>query len=596
MSEIKKISHFVLNEHANNLYKQEARSTIALAKEVAEKLNELIDSFNELAKNKWEKIHEQDGKIRGAILYMKDNLLNTINDLLDLKGVELIDNSVKEYLGSLKTDISLLSSRLNNLISGTTQDGEVIDGRITYDNLTHYTIGEAIRSQFNKSLVERKTEVFNANEIDKTGFIYVSSSDGWSNIPGGVQAGLLITIHGRANTRIYQQFYNYWGELYIRNKIGNSWNEWSILNNKSEQANFTLKTGSMHLEESDLNNVLESGMYRLSSSQEYINCPTIAGLLLVYATGSASQTYQMLLSYDGKVYNRCYVNQKWTEWTQLATTNTDIIEPTITETKNYFISKVDSETLNIYKKGVNGYIKYQFGKHKSNLINLNTYRLLTIDLCDQNKNISKNISSIGFDLEGVVLLDGENDHIGGVHGDEVASAYYLFVDGKNYTFDSLKDMDCEEIKIIVDSVIYNQDSTNKAMNRTKHITFDGTGVHINNKWTTLKELNITSIRSCMLSINKNCFTHIYDSNVNTLPISNTQNEELYTDKNIVDLYYIGDISAHHYAGVRGGSVDRYSTIIQDYGTRIKSYFNCYDGYKTKVNESLIAENHFNISC
>ena len=73
---IKPIKHFILNEHANNLYKKEAGSSFALTKDVADKLNEIIDAYNDLYKTKWEKIHEQDGKINKAILYMKDNLIN----------------------------------------------------------------------------------------------------------------------------------------------------------------------------------------------------------------------------------------------------------------------------------------------------------------------------------------------------------------------------------------------------------------------------------------------------------------------------------------------------------------------------------------
>ena len=76
------------------IYKREASSTIALAREVGNKLNELIEAFNNLAKEKWEKIQEQDGTIRKAVVYMKDNLLNTIDILLNSKGEEMIETSL----------------------------------------------------------------------------------------------------------------------------------------------------------------------------------------------------------------------------------------------------------------------------------------------------------------------------------------------------------------------------------------------------------------------------------------------------------------------------------------------------------------------
>lgn len=105
--EIRPISNFCLSEHTNNLYKKEAGSAIALARDVAAKLNEVINAFNELAKNKWEKIHEQDGKIRKAVLYMKDNLINSIYDLLMLfKGDGTLKNLITSTM--LENDDYLL--------------------------------------------------------------------------------------------------------------------------------------------------------------------------------------------------------------------------------------------------------------------------------------------------------------------------------------------------------------------------------------------------------------------------------------------------------------------------------------------------------
>ena len=146
------IEDFVLSEHANNLYKQEAKSSLALAKSMADKLNEVISAFNELGKNKWEKIHEQDGKIRSAILYMKDNLLNTINTLLNSKGRQMIDNSVKDYLGYLKNQLDNLVGKITSG-SITTMDAEVIDARVGANGTTYDTLGYAMREQFKEIYV-----------------------------------------------------------------------------------------------------------------------------------------------------------------------------------------------------------------------------------------------------------------------------------------------------------------------------------------------------------------------------------------------------------------------------------------------------------
>lgn len=109
------ITDFVLSEHTNNLYKQVANSSIDLAKRCADKINEIVKSFNALAEEKWEKIHEQDGKIRSATLYMKDNLINSIYELFEiLKNNGELDHIVTE---AVLKDLNNLITKLESSVS-----------------------------------------------------------------------------------------------------------------------------------------------------------------------------------------------------------------------------------------------------------------------------------------------------------------------------------------------------------------------------------------------------------------------------------------------------------------------------------------------
>lgn len=74
----------MIPEQVNEMYKKEAMSSMALARNVGTKLNELIDAVNEFQSARDNKYLEQDGKIQKAIIYMKNNLKNTINDLLQI--------------------------------------------------------------------------------------------------------------------------------------------------------------------------------------------------------------------------------------------------------------------------------------------------------------------------------------------------------------------------------------------------------------------------------------------------------------------------------------------------------------------------------
>ena len=146
---MKNIEHFMLPEHTNSLYKKEAISSIALAHNVADKINELVDAYNQLSKTdlKWKQT--QEGIIRKGVLYMKDNLLNSLNDLLVLfRDSGFIDDRIEFHCKNL-------NERLNNLLGtleegSTTADAELIDIRHGIDNITYSNAGESIRTNLTK--------------------------------------------------------------------------------------------------------------------------------------------------------------------------------------------------------------------------------------------------------------------------------------------------------------------------------------------------------------------------------------------------------------------------------------------------------------
>lgn len=97
---MERLSHYILPEHTNELYRNEAISSISLAKDVAEKINEIIDALNERVDTSLAKEHEQDGRINKAILYMKDNLINSLRDLLASYNSEVVKGYVMEAYGA----------------------------------------------------------------------------------------------------------------------------------------------------------------------------------------------------------------------------------------------------------------------------------------------------------------------------------------------------------------------------------------------------------------------------------------------------------------------------------------------------------------
>lgn len=98
---MKKLTNYLLPIQTKDLYAKEAVSSISLAHEVADKINEIVSYLNTHEDLTNEKILEQDGKIRKGIIYMKDNLANTINDLLELMKA---NGEVDELIRLVMTD------------------------------------------------------------------------------------------------------------------------------------------------------------------------------------------------------------------------------------------------------------------------------------------------------------------------------------------------------------------------------------------------------------------------------------------------------------------------------------------------------------
>ncbi len=150
-----KIKNFNLPEHTNKLYKDEAISSISLTREIADKINELVEAYNTLSKLDLEWKQNIEGTVAKGVIYMKDNLINSIHDLLYIIKDEMIENRIE-------VSTNELSSRLDNLIglvkAGTTSmDAEIIDGRVDPLGVIKENIGENIRDIF-KLFSERLKE------------------------------------------------------------------------------------------------------------------------------------------------------------------------------------------------------------------------------------------------------------------------------------------------------------------------------------------------------------------------------------------------------------------------------------------------------
>lgn len=162
---MKPISHFNLPENTNSLYQKEAISSISLTRDVANKINEIIDSLNELSKTDLAWKQTQEGTIRKGVVYIKDNLMNTLDDMISsLKNAGFFEARLEEYVSDLK-------ARLDNLIGSVTEDSELIDIRVGADGKVYPSAGQSVRTNF-KSKVDNKLLFENDFAVAQKGEMY----------------------------------------------------------------------------------------------------------------------------------------------------------------------------------------------------------------------------------------------------------------------------------------------------------------------------------------------------------------------------------------------------------------------------------------
>ena len=155
---MKKIENYNLPAQTNTLYEKEASSAIGLAHEVADKINELVEAYNHFADTdlKWKQT--QEGTIRKAIVYIKDNLYNTINDLLNSADLFKLVNSdtqavVLKKSEELQKQIKALASGAPipvNALSGMSNTNKIYlltsDGNWYYYNGSAWVVGGAYQA------------------------------------------------------------------------------------------------------------------------------------------------------------------------------------------------------------------------------------------------------------------------------------------------------------------------------------------------------------------------------------------------------------------------------------------------------------------
>lgn len=209
------------------------------------------------------------------------------------------------------------------------------------------------------------------------------------------------------------------------------------------------------------------------------------------------------------------------------------------------------------------------------------------------------------DSDGVVKISGEDDFIGGYHGDETQTAFKLMIDGIEYEESSIfTNLRFNEILLYCESNVYHCNTSELsetiAFERHKILVFNSNGYTVKNYWVAKENLLLTKAYMGMLSVERytdsnytDTMLNGYYSNYNYKFNSNftpTGGQPYLTDVVFNTIY--GDVGMHidniRSPGTYYGSIANYNS---SYDKRLKAYFAAIDsnnGVQVNANNVITA--------
>lgn len=255
-----------------------------------------------------------------------------------------------------------------------------------------------------------------------------------------------------------------------------------------------------------------------------------------------------------------------------------------------------------------GKAKYSFERITDESINIDTWRLYYGGLLKPDGSYFTMWSDS--DAEGAVKISGEDDFLGGFHGDEIMTDVHIFVDGTelnlNEDFDTVT---FANITAYVESDLYHCNTSEladtKAFTRNKMLVFSGNTVKVANCYTALSDLTMEYARIALFQ----CYYKENDTEVLTNYSVNTDykmysladtseypaSSENMTEAHMETKYATIDFKSDKTSGQNyKGAVSVGFVTSQN---RLKFYFDtiCSDGASITAGEKMYSEFEWMIS-
>lgn len=333
-----------------------------------------------IALKQWAEMQKEFTDLESAFNDLKEYVNNYFNNLDVQEEINNKLDSMSET-GQLSEDIAniilnIASPIFVESIDDMTDHSRIYvlttDGNVyVWNGNTWYNTGLNYTQNFQQYLLVSGSLSNNtdADDIDVNSVWNINGGYNYENLP--ITSGLLqcfktgniiyqIAINGDRNK---QQ------QTFFRSKLSTGWKDWKEYDMHPNAINVenTLDINT------DLNNVIETGVYNLSQGNNYLNSPVSTGILTVFKY-SNNLVYQNVVSYDthtkGNIYNRRLLNT-WNNWVA--------IESSTISYSNKYNPMLGGVTIKKNKIEITAFESGYYDNSSGSLIDSDTY-LRTISL------------------------------------------------------------------------------------------------------------------------------------------------------------------------------------------------------------------------
>lgn len=201
----------------------------------------------------------------------------------------------------------------------------------------------------------------------------------------------------------------------------------------------------------------------------------------------------------------------------------DIDKPTVT---------VETNLITITGKKVKFYIRHIVDAS----VNVDCWRIYKGSMLDGD---TEYVMWNGSDADGVIRLSGEDDFLGGFHGDEITTAVKLVIDGEEADLSTNFETSFSALLLFVESDIYHCNTSENAgiqcFQRNKIIEFKDGSLSVKNNFKAVKNVSVVYAHLAMLSCARtqdgtdiiNSYTENYDYKLHSNTDTISPNSRLY---------------------------------------------------------------------